>query len=267
MHAYVTLVTNADYAMGALALARSIRTAGSTAPLIVMATAQSGDLAQLEAEGAKIVEVAQPPFSDAFRQRHRRDEVHAAAPFTKGEKPRFHDPLDNFCKLRLWELDGYERLVFIDADAVMLRNCDRLFGYPQFSAAPNLYERLADFDRLNSGVFVAEPGRATFEAMIACLDRPEAFWRRTDQTFLQDWFPEWHGLPYLDNVLQYVFFNLPDLWLWHDIRILHYQYEKPWQDDHPKRDKLQPLIDLWWQLYDGKRPPEDLPTPFAKGQP
>lgn len=264
MHAFVTLVTNADYAIGALALARSIRTAGCTAPLIVMATPGSSDLGALEASGANIIEVAQPPFSDAFRQRHRRDQVHSAAPFTKGEKPLFHDPLDNFCKLRLWELDQYERLVFIDADAIVLKNIDRLFGYPEFCAAPNLYESLADFGRLNSGVFVARPDKATFEAMVRELDQPEAFWRRTDQTFLQHWFPAWHGLPYLDNVLQYVFFNLPDLWLWPDIRVLHYQYEKPWQDDHQKREQLQPLIDLWWRIHDGGRPPEDLPTLVGK---
>jgi alpha-N-acetylglucosamine transferase len=25
--------------------------------------------------------------------------------------------------------------------------------------------------------------------------RPDAFWPRTDQTFLQTFFPDWHGLP------------------------------------------------------------------------
>ena len=263
MYAYVTLVTNDDYAMGALALARSLKTAGCSAPLIVMATAGAGGLDALESFGANVIEVAQPPLSDAFRERHQRQALHSAAPFTKGEKPRFHDPLDNFCKLRLWELDGYRRLVFIDADAIVLQNIDRLLGYPQFCAAPNLYQSLGDFGRLNSGVFVAEPDKATFAAMVRELDLPDAFWPRADQTFLQHRFPGWHGLPYLDNVLQYVFFNLPELWLWPDIRILHYQYEKPWQDDHPRRDQLQPLIDLWWRIYEGGRPPDELPTPFA----
>ena len=71
-------------------------------------------------------------------------------------------PLDNFCKLRLWQLTEHRRCVFIDADAIVLRNIDRLFSYPEFSAAPNVYESLADFHRLNSGVFVAEPSLATF---------------------------------------------------------------------------------------------------------
>lgn len=267
MHAYATLVTNDDYALGALTLARSLKTAGCAAPLIVMATSDVDGLDALETAGASVLPVAQPPFSDTFRKRHSRSAVHGAAPFEKGEKPLFHDPLDNFCKLRLWELENYRRIVFIDADAIVLKNIDRLFGYPQFSAAPNLYESLADFGRLNSGVFVAEPDRRTFQSMIAALDQPGQFWRRTDQTFLQHWFPDWHGLPYLDNVLQYVFFNLPELWIWPDIRVLHYQYEKPWQADHPKRDRLQPLIDLWWTIHDGGSPPADLPTPFRKPEP
>ena len=221
----------------------------------------------LENDGASILPVTLPAFSDDFRERHGRSVVHEIAPFSKGEKPAFHDPLDNFCKLRLWELDDYERIVFIDADAIVLQNIDRLFGYPQFSAAPNLYESLADFGRLNSGVFVAQPDRQTYEDMIADLDRPGQFWRRADQTYLQHRFPDWHGLPYLYNVLQYVFFNLPDLWIWRDIRVLHYQYEKPWQADHPKRDRLKPLIDLWWTIHDGGAPPADLPTPFGKPAP
>ncbi len=45
--------------------------------------------------------------------------------------------------------------------------------------------------------------------MLERLDAPGAFWRRTDQTFLQDFFPDWHGLPVFYNMLQYVWFNLP----------------------------------------------------------
>jgi alpha-N-acetylglucosamine transferase len=97
-----------------------------------------------------------------FNARHQRDRLHADAPFTKGNKPAFHTPLDNFAKLRLWELEQYDNVVFIDADAIVVRNIDRLFSYPEFSAAPNVYEGLADFHRLNSGVFTAKPSKKTF---------------------------------------------------------------------------------------------------------
>lgn len=264
-NAYVTLVTNADFALGAKALIRSLKATGTQADIVVMHTggASPADLAPLAVLGALLVEVDLLPTSDAFNERHARKNLHAAAPFTKGTKPAFHTPLDNFAKLRLWQLN-YDRVVFLDADTLVLKNCDTLFDYPEFCAAPNVYESVADFHRMNSGVFTARPSQKTFDAMLARLDQPDAFWRRTDQTFLQEFFPNWHGLPVFYNMLQYVWFNMPELWAWEDIHIVHFQYEKPWQD-HDKADKLSVLIDLW-KAYacDGPLPDlASLPGPNA----
>lgn len=257
--AYVTLVTNADYLPGATALVRSLVRTGTTAEILVMHTGgvEAGALAPLVALGARLVPVDLLPTSEAFNAAHSRRAQHAAAPFTKGGKPAFHTPLDNFAKLRLWQLPA-ARVVFLDADTLVLQNVDRLFDYPEFSAAPNVYEGLADFRRLNSGVFTARPSEATFAAMLALLDTPGAFWKRTDQTFLESFFPDWQGLPVYDNLLQYVWFNLPELWDWRLLRILHFQYEKPWQTPHPKADRLGPLIDLWRAFHDGVGIPDDL---------
>jgi alpha-N-acetylglucosamine transferase len=256
-HAYVTLVTNADYAKGAVALVRSLRRTGTTAEIVAMHTggAPAEALAPVAALGARLAPVELLPTSETFNERHARARLHDAAPFTKGDKPAFHTPLDNFAKLRLWQMTEYDKVVFLDADALVLKNIDRLFNWPEFSAAPNVYENLADFRRLNSGVFVAQPSEATFAAMLERLDRPEAFWRRTDQTFLESFFPDWHGLPVFFNMLQYVWFNLPDLWEWKSISVLHYQYEKPWED-HEKAERLKPLIDLWQAYYRGEGIPD-----------
>ncbi|MCO6386740.1 glycosyltransferase [Aliihoeflea sp. 40Bstr573] len=256
--AYATLVTNSDYVLGATALVRSLKLTGTQADIVVMHTGgvEAAMLAPLVALGAKLCPAELLPTSDAFNERHSRARIHADRPFTKGRKPDFHTPLDNFAKLRLWEMEEYERIVFIDADAIVIRNIDRLFSYPEFSAAPNVYESLADFHRMNSGVFVAKPSRATFEAMTARLDAPGAHWPRTDQTFLQEFFPDWHGLPVFDNMLQYVWFALPALWDWKSVRVIHFQYEKPWEADHPKADRLRPLIDLWRAYLTGENIPD-----------
>lgn len=257
-NAYVTLVTNHDYAGAAIALVRSLKLTGTDADIVVMHTGAvaPADLEPLTALGARCVEAELLDTSPEFNARHQRDRLHANAPFTKGNKPAFHTPLDNFAKLRLWELEAYESVVFIDADALVVRNIDKLFAYPEFSAAPNVYESVADFHRLNSGVFVARPSKATFAAMMARLDAPDAFWRRTDQTFLETFFPDWHGLPVTYNMLQYVWFNMPALWDWKSVHVVHYQYEKPWQVDHPKRGQLQPLIDLWQAYRSGEAVPD-----------
>lgn len=260
-YAFATLVTGPDYVTGAIALARSLLACDSAAPLVVMATASAGDLSGLERFGCKIVSVDQLPVSEGFRERHSREAVHRASPFTKGEKPAFHDPLDNFCKLRLWQLTQFERVVFLDADTLVVKNIDRLFGYPEFSAAPNLYETLDDMHRLNSGVFVAQPSGWRFDDMLECLDAPNVYWRRTDQTFLETYFPHWHGLPYIFNTLQYVYFNLPQLWRPESVHLIHYQYEKPWQPDHPKLDRLGPLVELWQRVFDTGELPDQIPAP------
>ncbi len=265
--AYVTLVTNEDYAGGALALVRSLTLTGTDADIVVLHTGGVSEAAlePVAALGARTVRAELLPTSHAFNERHARSRLHGQAPFTKGRKPDFHTPLDNFVKLRLWQLEDYSACVFIDADAVVLRNIDKLFGYPEFSAAPNVYETLGDFHRLNSGVFVATPSAATFADMLQKLDRPDAFWRRTDQTFLQSYFPDWHGLPVFFNMLQYVWFNLPELWDWKSISVVHYQYEKPWETDNPKAAQLEPLIRLWQSYRDGLAIPpiDELPNPAA----
>ena len=151
-NAYVTLVTNADYAMGATALARSLRMTHTTADIVVLHTGgvTEADLDPLRTLGCRLLSVEHLPLSDAFNERHARGKLHAAAPFTKGRKPLFHSPLDNFCKLRLWEMTEYTSCVFIDAASIVLRNIDKLFRYPEFSAAPNAYASLADLLRLYS---------------------------------------------------------------------------------------------------------------------
>jgi alpha-N-acetylglucosamine transferase len=257
----VTLVTNAAYVPGAIALVRSLRHSGTSADVVALHTGgvRMAELPPLTALGARLAACGLLPTSAAFDAAHSRRSQHERAPFTKGEKPVFHTPLDNFVKLRLWQLP-YERVVFLDADTLVLRPIDRLFDYPEFSAAPNVYESVADFRRLNSGVFTARPNPATFARMLARLDVAGAFWKRTDQTFLQAFFPDWQGLPVYDNLLQYVWFNLPDLWDWSLIRVLHFQYEKPWDPANPRADRLRPLIELWRAFYIGEGIPDDLAT-------
>ena len=87
--AYVTLVTNADFALGACALLRSLALSGTRADRVVMVTGgvPVQSIAAMVARGARIVPVALLPTSDAFNAAHARDVLHGAAPFTKGEKP------------------------------------------------------------------------------------------------------------------------------------------------------------------------------------
>lgn len=257
--AYVTLCANAQFLPGVRCLARSLGQAASRWPLVCMVPSHLEVAARLALnhERLEIRSVEPLALSPEFVARHTNCAIERVSPMIRGSKPVFHSKLLNFLKLRAWEFTEFDKLVFLDADTVAIRNIDGLFEYPAFSAAPNLYESLSDFHRINSGVMVLEPSRMVFEAMLLALDAPGAYWPRTDQTFLGEFFKRGTtaplGLPYFFNTLQYLWFNLPDLWHWPSVHLIHYQFEKPWdessfegsQKSRIRRRLLAPLVDLW----------------------
>ncbi|KAK4538356.1 hypothetical protein CDCA_CDCA17G4381 [Cyanidium caldarium] len=74
-----------------------------------------------------------------------------------------------FDKIRLWEFTEFDKLLFIDADAVAIAPLDELFHYDELTAAKS------GFGLFNSGVMLLRPDRDTFAALKNCLLREE--WR------------------------------------------------------------------------------------------
>ena len=75
--AFVTLVTNADYALGARALLRSIMLSGTDADICVLHTDVAvAHLAPLSGLGARLVRCELLPTSPAFNAAHARDALH-----------------------------------------------------------------------------------------------------------------------------------------------------------------------------------------------
>ena len=112
MYAWVTLLTQPDYFIGVKALHRSLKRSETAWPLIVMVT-DAIDIEtreDLQALGC-VIHPVEPLMPNAELEQH-----YASAQF--GEV---------WSKLRAWELTGCERVVFLDADMLVLRNMDELF--------------------------------------------------------------------------------------------------------------------------------------------
>lgn len=213
--------------------------------------------------GCRLVDVALPSLTAAFRGRHARQSLDAAAPYNStakygAVKPNagYFNHLNNFAKLRLWELPIAGRAVFLDADTIVLRNLDHLFDtrLPFMAACDHNCANLQNLDALNSGVFVTSPSPRTYDAMVERLRTDDRLWTRTDQTFLQTFFPEWNHLSWAYNAVQYLRLapNAP-----FDVKrvyVVHYAMHKPWDPTPLPRESpaLQPLHDLWWRFYRGE---------------
>ncbi|XP_055834524.1 UDP-glucuronate:xylan alpha-glucuronosyltransferase 2-like [Solanum dulcamara] len=94
----------------------------------------------------------------------------------------------NYSKFRLWQLTDYEKVVFVDADIIVLRNMDILFQFPQLSATGNAGSIF------NSGVMVIEPSNCTFN-MFMQHTKDIISYNGGDQGFLNEIFVWWHRLP------------------------------------------------------------------------
>ncbi|KAK8325627.1 hypothetical protein V6Z12_A11G064100 [Gossypium hirsutum] len=249
--AYATILHSAHvYVCGAIAVAQSIRLSGSTRDLVIlvdeMITAyhKSG----LEAAGWKVRTI----------QRIRNP---------KAEKDAYNEW--NYSKFRLWQLTDYDKIIFIDADLLILRNIDFLFAMPEISATGN------NGTLFNSGVMVIEPSNCTFQLLMEHIDVFESY-NGGDQGYLNEIFTWWHRIPRHMNFLKHfwigdeeevkqkktrLFGSDPPI-----LYVLHYLGIKPWLcfKDYDCNWNVDIMVEFasdvaherWWKVHDAM--PEEL---------
>lgn len=233
--AYVTMICGGDaYVPGIEALGRSLVESGTTRPRLVMTAPDVPASAKrrLAAAGWQIREVEPIPN-----------------PHPEGVLlfKRFGA---SFTKLRAFELIEFERVVFLDADTIVLRNIDDLFDRPAIAAAPDFFMP----DRFNSGVMVIEPSLGLFARLQAKLAAAPSY-DGGDQGFLNSFWPDWwsmsvaHRLPAGYNMHHFVFqFMLAHKGLREqclaDVRVVHYTLQKPWLQTNVMGGAKE-----WWDKF------------------
>ncbi|XP_030512050.2 UDP-glucuronate:xylan alpha-glucuronosyltransferase 1 isoform X2 [Rhodamnia argentea] len=243
--AYATILHSAHvYVCGAIAAAQSIRMAGSTRDLVILVddTISNYHRSGLEAAGWKIRTI----------QRIRNP---------KAEKDAYNEW--NYSKFRLWQLTDYDKIIFIDADLLILRNIDFLFAMPEISATGN------NGTLFNSGVMVIEPSNCTFNLLMKHINEIESY-NGGDQGYLNEIFTWWHRIPRHMNFLKHfwvgdeeekkrtktrLFGAEPSI-----LYVLHYLGVKPWlcfrdYDCNWNVDFFQEFAsnvahERWWKVHD-----------------
>jgi glycogenin glucosyltransferase len=241
--AYVTAVCGGDaYVPGAEALGRSLLASGSQQSRVAMVTPDVGGGARrrLARQGWELIEI---------------EEITNPTSETNQLYPRF---ARTFTKLRAFGLEGFDKIVLLDGDTLVLRNVDDLFERPGIAAAPDFFLP----DRFNSGVLVIDPSRALFDAVVARLAQTGSY-DGGDQGFLNEYFAEWyaspvpHRLPAGYNLHHFVFQFLvshPSLRarVLSEVKILHFTLQKPWMGWMASGGS-----ELWWKFFAEAHPERD----------
>ncbi|XP_027091271.1 UDP-glucuronate:xylan alpha-glucuronosyltransferase 2-like isoform X1 [Coffea arabica] len=175
--AYATVLHSSEaYVCGAIALAQSLLQTGTKRDLIL--------LLDRSISKPKREALAKAGWKFRFIERIRNP---------RAEKNTYNEY--NYSKFRLWQLAEYDKIIFIDADVIVLRNLDILFHFPQISATGN------DGSIFNSGIMVIEPSNCTFN-MFMQRTREIVSYNGGDQGFLNEVFVWWHRLPRRVNFLK-----------------------------------------------------------------
>jgi hypothetical protein len=233
--AYVTMICGGDtYAPGVEALGSSLRATGTQEPRVVMTTAEVSPPVRerLAGQGWIVRDI---------------DPVANPNPESSLLFPRF---AQTFSKLRAWELTEFDKVLFLDADTIVLRNLDHFFERPRFAAAPDFFFA----DRFNSGVMVLEPSAEVFRTMMEKLGTAESY-DGGDQGFLNDCYPDWYAMPVANrlpagcNMHHFVFQFLhahPTLKrnFLDEVYVIHYTLQKPWLEII-----LSGGSEIWWQNF------------------
>lgn len=252
--AYVTLVTNDSYALGALVLAASLRVTSTTRDLVVMVTSH-------------VSEHMRKVLADTYNLVVNVDLVEGGGALEGlGESTELallgrQDLGVTITKLRCWLLTQYTKCVFMDADTLVIKNIDDLFERGELSASPDAGWP----DCFNSGVFVFQPSKETFNNILQFALEHGTF-DGGDQGLLNLYFKGWRfnsqlRLPFTYNVVSQAFYSyLPAFVRFrHDIRVVHFVgATKPWHYTYD-RDTRQvhnlqtghdaEYLTLWWQTF------------------
>lgn len=156
-------------------------------------------------------------------------------------------------KLNLWRQIQYEKVVFLDADTVVLQNIDGLFALDvEFAAAPDIGWP----DIFNSGVFFTKPNIGTYAALKRLADAGVSF-DGGDQGLLNSFFPSFHRLSFTYNVTPSSGYQyLPAFRHFESqLKVAHFiGAQKPWALGSAAVSTFHgpyaQLLARWWAVYD-----------------
>ncbi|KAI8150441.1 nucleotide-diphospho-sugar transferase [Fennellomyces sp. T-0311] len=214
-HAYVTFLCDDAMAEATQVLVHS---------LVVNAKAQND-----------IVVLVLPPVTQNVRERLRYlgariEEIEQVKYPWKSSATATKEGYNKACrysKLHLWNLTKYQKVVFLDADTLVLQPIEELFERPQLSAAMDAG------GVMNTGVFVAEPSKAIFEDMMNVYEKAPSY-NRGDQGFLNWYFNQtsMHILPgYYNLMIKFMHFStlVASHVYRNTVKVVHFTSEiKPW---------------------------------------
>ena len=141
----------------------------------------------------------------------------------------------NWTKLRLWQLERFRKVLYLDADVLVLQNLDEVFRNPldRFLGTPDWgrWTRPGS-TKMNGGVFLFEPSAARLASMASFASMTHKYRsEEAEQGLLNGFFgAQACCLPHVYNAQKTLAMHYPTLFNLSAIKVLHFTGEKPWRE-------------------------------------
>ena len=156
----------------------------------------------------------------------------------------------SWTKSRVFDMDEYKKIVYLDTDLMIMQPIDELFSYPQLSCVPDVNPPQI----CNTGVLVIEPKKGTFDKFDKMARIDQVRMAIGDQSSINAFFGQFNPLPPYFNSPRTTESGLGYLLKTNRSRIIHYVCKKPWKCGregisycgcgYPSLNKV------WWDAWD-----------------
>ena len=229
-YSYVTLLTNDSYVYGVALLVESMSRVNTYYPLHVLINDEvsAASIEILDQLGVTHELVSTIPTPPDIYQHNLNFEPNVAATWR-----------NCWTKFHIFNLTQFDKIVFLDADILILKNLDHLFNCPHMTSCLDgeYFNLWPGWDHFNSGCIVIEPSQKLFDDILNFannLKEPELpEYIIADQEVLNLYFKNWptqthlHLNKYYDIFPPYILENQIDD-IVQNCYFLHFVGRKPW---------------------------------------
>ena len=202
---WLTIVVNDEFSIPALVLAHSIRTFSCQQNMIALVsdTLSKGAQGALQSVGweTRVVEVMDCDWLDA--------KLGANSNTGLFGRPRGHGIKGTHTRFHAWNYTEFSRIIYLDADYMLMTNIDQLFDIPDdFAAAPCSRPGVVD-PCFNAGLMVFRPDTKHYQQILSL------WWKMTrqgtcpnDQILLWEYYVDvgnWKTIPYAFNIRRIIY--------------------------------------------------------------
>ncbi|OEL21158.1 Inositol phosphorylceramide glucuronosyltransferase 1 [Dichanthelium oligosanthes] len=162
--AYVTLLYGDEFVLGVRVLGKSLRDTGTRRDMVVLVSDGVSEYSRklLQADGWIVNQITLLANPNQVRPK------------------RFWGV---YTKLKIFNMTSYKKVVYLDADTIVVKNIDDLFKCGEFCG------NLKHSERMNSGVMVVEPSETLFNDMINKVGQLPSY-TGGDQGFLNSYYSD-----------------------------------------------------------------------------